>query len=62
MSQETVANFSRISIPLIRRAYPQLIANQIFSVEPLIVPTISEWIPKTCIENIEEVDWAKEGF
>lgn len=33
--QEDLASFARISIPLIRRVYPQLIANQIFSVQPL---------------------------
>ncbi len=41
MSTDTgdVANFKRISIPLVRRIYPQLIANKIVSVQPLLGPT-----------------------
>lgn len=31
--------FKRISIPLVRRIYPQLIANKITSVQPLLGPT-----------------------
>ena len=34
-----MAQFKRISIPLIRRIYPQLIANKIVSVQPLLGPT-----------------------
>lgn len=34
-----IAQFQRISIPLIRRIYPQLIANKIVSVQPLLGPT-----------------------
>lgn len=34
-----IAQFKRISIPLIRRIYPQLIANKIVSVQPLLGPT-----------------------
>ena len=34
-----VAQFRRISIPLVRRIYPQLIANKIVSVQPLLGPT-----------------------
>jgi len=34
-----VANFKRISIPLVRRIYPQLIANKVVSVQPLLGPT-----------------------
>jgi hypothetical protein len=33
-----VANFQRISIPLVRRIYPQLIANKIVSIQPLLGP------------------------
>ena len=33
------AEFKRISIPLVRRIYPQLIANKIVSVQPLLAPT-----------------------
>lgn len=31
--------FNKISIPLVRRIYPQLIANNIVSVQPLLGPT-----------------------
>ncbi len=34
-----VAQFKRISIPLVRRIYPQLIANKLVSVQPLLGPT-----------------------
>ena len=34
-----IAQFQRISIPLVRRIYPQLIANKIVSVQPLLGPT-----------------------
>lgn len=34
-----VDQFRRISIPLVRRIYPQLIANKIVSVQPLLGPT-----------------------
>jgi hypothetical protein len=36
---DDIAQFKRISIPLIRRIYPQLIANKIVSVQPLLGPT-----------------------
>lgn len=41
MSTDTgdIAQFKRISIPLVRRIYPQLIANKIVSVQPLLGPT-----------------------
>ncbi len=34
-----VSQFRRISIPLVRRIYPQLVANKIVSVQPLLGPT-----------------------
>src|SRR5580698_10319339 len=34
-----IASFKRISIPLVRRIYPQLIANKVVSVQPLLGPT-----------------------
>lgn len=34
-----IAQFKRISVPLVRRIYPQLIANKIVSVQPLLGPT-----------------------
>lgn len=33
------AQFKRISIPLVRRIYPSLIANKITSTQPLLGPT-----------------------
>lgn len=41
MSTDTsdVAQFKKISIPLVRRIYPQLIANKIVSVQPLLGPS-----------------------
>jgi hypothetical protein len=38
-SADDIASFKRISIPLVRRIYPQLIANKIVSVQPLLGPT-----------------------
>lgn len=34
-----IAQFKRISIPLVRRIYPQLIANKIVAIQPLLGPT-----------------------
>ena len=34
-----ISQFKRISIPLVRRIYPQLIANKVVSVQPLLGPT-----------------------
>ena len=34
-----IAQFKRISIPLVRRIYQQLIANKVVSVQPLLGPT-----------------------
>ena len=34
-----IAQFKRISIPLVRRIYPQLISNKLVSVQPLLGPT-----------------------
>jgi len=34
-----IAQFKRISIPLVRRIYPQLIANKVVAVQPLLGPT-----------------------
>lgn len=34
-----IAQFGRISIPLVRRIYPSLIADKIVSVQPLTGPT-----------------------
>src|SRR4051812_10711962 len=34
-----IAQFKRISIPLVRRIFPHLIANKIVTVQPLLGPT-----------------------
>lgn len=34
-----VAQFKKINIPLMKRVYPQLIANKICNVQPLSVPS-----------------------
>lgn len=34
-----IAQFKSIAIPLVRRIYPQLIANKIVSVQPLLSPS-----------------------
>lgn len=34
-----IADFKRISIPLVRKAYPNLIANKLVGVQPLLGPT-----------------------
>lgn len=63
---EPVAQFKRISVPLVRRIYPQLIANKIVSVQPLLGPTgliyyldrfgaKEEWI----IKKKKKKDWRK---
>ena len=36
--ENDVAQFKRISIPLVRRIYPSLIANKLVSVQPLVGP------------------------
>ena len=38
-NSEQLAQFSRMSVPLIRQIYPSLIASDIVSVQPLLAPT-----------------------
>lgn len=38
-TEEDIGQFKRISIPLVRRIYPSLIANKIVSVQPLAGPS-----------------------
>lgn len=38
-NRRDIAEFKRISIPLVRRIYPQLIADKIVSVQPLLGPS-----------------------
>lgn len=69
---QEVATFERISIPLVRRIYPQLIASQIVGVQPLSGPTSLTFYERFrysgnrggCIvkEAIEQVNWKTEGF
>lgn len=66
------ATFTRISIPLVRRIYPQLIANDIVNVQPMMNSNVADiyanwnhaggtrWRYRRP-EKIE-VDWKKEGF
>jgi hypothetical protein len=80
MSDEVVAaapaapaEFERISIPLVRRIYPQLIANDITSVQPLLGPTgLLYYLRFRYSENrfgrqfrdtpTQKPNWKKEGF
>ena len=39
MCDDDVGQFKRIKIPLMRKIYPQLIANKIVNVQPLLGPT-----------------------
>lgn len=34
-----VGEFSKLAMPIVRRVYPQLIANKIVSVQPMMAPT-----------------------
>jgi len=68
-----VQPFARISIPLVRRIYPQLIAADLIGVQPLSEPTgLQYYMRWRHAENSggrrrptfvpEKVDWVKEGF
>ena len=71
-TDEETAQFTRLSIPLVRRVYPQLIADNIVSVQPLSWPDMPlDWLVNyTFSENSggkrkilrEKVNWKKEGF
>lgn len=69
-----IGQFARISIPLIRRIYPQLIAQNLVGVQPLMGPTgLQYYMRYQHAQNSggvrrrptfvpEKVDWIKEGF
>jgi hypothetical protein len=67
-----VGQFARISIPLVRRIYPQLIADRLINVQPLTAPTgLQYYLRWQHAQNSggrrptfvpEKVDWMKEGF
>lgn len=65
-----IAQFSRISIPLVRRVYPQLIADRLVSVQPLAQPSSVDFYTNFRYSEvrrhypiiIEKVDWKREGF
>lgn len=70
-----LAQFSRIAIPLVRRVYPSLIANNLVSVQPLQSPTgLIYYLRHRYSEHTadiaykyeprepEKVDWKKVGF
>lgn len=73
---QQVAEFKRIAIPLMRRVYPQLIANNIVSVQPMTGPTTLDYYLRwrystngnTTVRwrskhpGPTNVDWKKEGF
>jgi hypothetical protein len=54
--------FTRISIPLIKRVYPQLIASKITSIQPLLSPsahksmTTARWVKKWKDVNESHLD------
>jgi hypothetical protein len=62
-----VAQFRRISIPLVRRVYPSLVANNIVGVQPLAGPTLrfryseNRGSRRSIPEN-KSVNWKEEGF
>lgn len=61
----SVGTFNRISIPLIRRIHPQLIAGNIIAVQPLREPAIYRFMSnyKDHKDHQEyKFDWYKEGF
>lgn len=75
--QPVQAAFTRISIPDIRRIYPQLIANNIVGIQPMrgpspLVDIYANWIysentgggrcRRRVIKPIEKINWKKEGF
>lgn len=64
-----VAQFRRISIPLIRRVYPSLMASNIVAVQPLSGPSglvfylRHRYASEFRMPSEEgKVDWKKEGF
>ena len=64
-----VASFERISIPLARRIYPQLIANTLVGVQPMRGPSPLmdlylnyRHAGETCKDPYKKVNWKEEGF
>lgn len=52
------AQFKRLSVPLIRRVYPQLIANNVVSVQPLLGPTgLVHYLRWQYSENAKNQEW-----
>ena len=56
--EEVVANFSRFTIPLIRRNYPSITENRSLN-SPFYV---DQFYKEYGLEKEEEVNWIKEGF
>lgn len=51
-----IAQFKRIAIPLVRRIYPQLIANKIMSVQPMAQPaSLANYLRYRYSENKQPV-------
>jgi len=74
---QEIAQFRRISIPLVRRIYPRLIADNIVGVQPLTGPTGLVYYLRfqysqnsggvrpargSYYEKPQKVDWKTEGF
>jgi len=63
-----IAQFSRISIPLVRRIYPQLIANEIMAIQPLQSPVGLQFYERWRYpeikhrEGLAKIDWKTHGF
>lgn len=62
--QPVQAEFTRFTIPNIRRFYPQIL-NDIFSIQPRspspVLESFYQWRHRV-IEPIEKINWKKEGF
>lgn len=72
---ENISHFRRISVPLVRRIYPSLIAEAVVSVQPLLTPTTLEVYVRQVEQAVIEarnrksryvlpakVNWQREGF
>lgn len=63
MNEET-AQFARITIPLVRRIYPALLANELMPVQPLQDSVGLEYLLNFFVvkHDYGKVNWQKEGF
>jgi len=56
------AQFKRITIPLIRRIYPQLIVGNVVAVQPLMSSFNLQRYIQGSSPNKEKANWKTEGF